>query len=395
MTSTSFAPRQKRAVPTTQSPERSRPTLGSALTKARLASMGPCRRQPLPTWLTWGPRFGAAIASQPLGALSPLARPSDRRSTSRPIWKPGSRNTSTFLTSCPNSPTCNRRGCYWPSAPHHARSIPCARSPLLPPRATRPPTTRPLPAPSQRSNLAKLRGCLTLPRNSRSSRPDWVGSACILPRAPKKLRTGRRGPTYFLSSIPGHPPSPKSLSPSLNTGRLRQQRASNKPTKQAGTLTFMAGHTAPAGPLCSATPPHHLLWPTVSLLGGAMVGNTPLLSQSRPTTDKSACCLPCPPPTEPSSAPKLDQAPGHGFSQCHLTLAPHCLPRPWTSPFGAGSAYLCPSLPPPVASTAEGMAVAGPYTRTATTRLPAPARAPWPDARQSSSVPGCGWHAKP
>ena len=31
----------------------------------------------------------------------------------------------------------------------------------------------------------------------------------------------------------------------------------------------------------------------------------------------------------------------------------------------------------------------------ATTRLPAPARAPWPDARRSSSVHGCGLRAKP
>ena len=105
MTSTSFAPRPKRAVPTTPSPERSQPTPGSAPTKARLASMCLCHRQPLPTWLNWGQRFGAAIASQLLGALSPLGRPLDRLSTSQPIWKPGSRNTSTFSTSSPNSPT--------------------------------------------------------------------------------------------------------------------------------------------------------------------------------------------------------------------------------------------------------------------------------------------------
>ena len=92
------------------------------------------------------------------------------------------------------------------------------------------------------------------------------------------------------------------------------------------------GSPPPPGPLWSATPLHHLLWQTVSLLGGAMDGNTPLLSQSRPTTDRSACCLPCPPTTEPSSAPKLDQAPGHGFSQCHLapidTYGDHALACP-------------------------------------------------------------------
>ena len=120
-----------------------------------------------------------------------------------------------------------------------------------------------MPAPSQRS-LAKLRGCLTLPRNSRSSRPDWVGSACVPPRAPKKLRTGRRGPTYFLSSIPGHPLSQEFVTqlehgPAAAAACLQQADQAGRHLDLHGWAhrppwTSLLGDAAPPPPLADREP---------------------------------------------------------------------------------------------------------------------------------------------
>ena len=192
--------------------------------------------------------------------------------------------------------------------------------------------------------------------------------------------------------MPGHPPSPKNLSHSLNTGRLSSvfQQAD-----QAGRHLDLHGwaHRPPLDLSDRRRRPTTSFGrPWACLVAPWMA--TPRFCRSHdppPTGVRVAFLAPQPPspPPLPSWTRRRGMASSSAIWPWHHTASPgheHRPPAPATLTSPSHCRHLWRRRP------RAWLAVAAPSTRTATTRLPAPARA---DARHSSSVPGCGLRAKP